>query len=132
LTVNFGQIGGLDFHSDTDELLSDSVLGGSVEHLGFDFGAVRSPHDKEDLVSLTTIGVVFEVVDRISAIVGGESFDEVVVCSAGRSGDIDDDLLLISGQLEQSVSKRVSKLEFLVLVQNVIRNSDSGRHVDLG
>jgi len=79
LAINFGQISGLDFDGNADELLSDSVLGGSVEHLGFDLGAVGSPHDKKDLVSLSTFSFVFEVVDCISTVIGRKMLDEVVV-----------------------------------------------------
>lgn len=126
IVVDLIDIGGLDLNSDTDELLADGILGGSVEHLGLDLGAVGSPDDKEDLVTSTlSLVVVGKVEDGITAVVGGELSGKVVVGSLRTSLLLDNNLSKVVGQTEDDISEGVTKLQGLVSLDNVVSNGDS-------
>lgn len=92
---DLGQISTLDFSTNTDKLLSDSILAGSIQHLLLHLGRIRSPKqlentkvlskavpDKEkNLVALTFSSNLFilEIIDSIATVVLWEISDELVV-----------------------------------------------------
>jgi hypothetical protein len=105
LTIDLSEVSGLDLNTNSDKLLSDGILGGSVEHLGLDLGGIGSPHDEKDFVTLTTVGFIRKVEDGISAVTSGERFDEILISGSGGGGGVDDDGGVVSVQLEQRIAK---------------------------
>ena len=111
--LDFGEVGGLDFEGQSDKLLLERILRRSIEHLGFDFRGFRGPVNEEDLVSLSSLNFEFKVVDDVSAVVGGESFEEVGVVLVLR-GRLNNDFLVVVSHFVRDELVLVVELEVVV------------------
>jgi len=110
--VDLRKIGSLDLNGDSDEGLSDVALGSSVKHLGLDGGSLGRPVDEDDLASVSVaLGGVLEVDNGVSAVIGGEVLDQVLVSGRERSSLVQNDRLSVITHSEKEVSVLRGHLE---------------------
>lgn len=128
---NLIKVSTLDLGANTHKLPAESVLAGSVNHLGLDLGVVRGPGEEDDLVAGTLGDSVVKVVDGVTAVVAGEVTQEVVVGGRGVRRLFNLDRLEVVRDLVDNVLVVLLQLQFLEGVKALRLDGDSGRHIDL-
>lgn len=135
---------GLELGGNAGERSLESLLGRSVDHLGLDTGIIGGPGNEGDLVSDTIARgqAVLEVVNGVTGTLAngassalGGSVDELlteVLPVAVVGGVLDNDLLVVVGELVDNVLVLLVKLQVVESSYAVLGNGGSGLRHDCG
>lgn len=131
LVGNLGEVGALDVGGNTVQGSSQGILGGSIDHLGSNWGGVRRPGVEDDLVSLTfaTANLVLKVVDGVLTVVFRQLLQESVVAVLG-GGFLNDNFGLVVVQLVDDELVLLAQLQVVEGLQGFICNGNT--NVSLG
>merc|ERR1719454_1887980 len=134
LLLDLGQdevapVGGLVLLVDSGEGLLEGVLGGGVEHLWLHARVVVAPRDKDELVGRRArLGGDLDVEDGVAAVAVRQLRCELLEAGALFSFFLDDNALLVVGDLEDNVLVRTADLHLIELLHAFGAALHAGRH----